>query len=53
MTENMKWLLCCPSCDANFKTHLKEASVDELKDALSLATGKSRIVAIERELKRR
>lgn len=54
--ENEKWLLSCPCNDGNFKIHLKEASVDELKSALMKLPefkNKAKIKAIKAELRRR
>lgn len=56
---NIKWLTTVPASDGNFKSHLQTATVDEIKEALSVMTGKgekgnaSRIAALSRELRKR
>lgn len=55
-TENVKWLLSCPCNDANFKIHIKSASVIELKSALMKLPefhNKTKIKMIKAEIKRR
>lgn len=55
--ENIKWLTTVPASDCNFKSHLKAATVEEIKQAIEICKeqekGKSKITALERELKRR
>lgn len=59
MSNHLVWLTSVPASDGNFKSHLKMASVDEIKEALSIMTGKgekgnaSRIAALSRELRKR
>lgn len=59
MSENIKWLTSVPATDINFKIHLKEATTEEIKEALSMlkANGEngcvSKISALSRELRRR
>lgn len=57
--DNIKWLTTVPASDENFKSHLQTATVDEIKEALSIMTGNgekgnaSRIAALSRELRKR
>lgn len=54
--NNINWLLSCPCNDGNFKNHLKSASIDELKIALSKLPeyhNKTKIKIIRAELNRR
>lgn len=59
MTDNIKWLTTVPASDVNFVSHLKTATEDEIKEAVSIMTGAgtkgnaSRIAACSRELRRR
>lgn len=59
MTDNIKWLTTVPSTDGNFILHLKSATEDKIKEAISIMTGAgikgnaSRIAACSRELRRR
>ncbi len=58
MTENhVSWLVTVPTGDINFKTHLKEASVDDLREALAQVEGQpktaTKVKALCAELKRR
>lgn len=59
MTDNIKWLTTVPASDGNFISHLKSATEDEIKEAVSIMTGAgtkgnaSRIAACSRELRRR
>lgn len=59
MTDNIKWLTTVPATDCNFKSHLQIATIDEIKEALSIMTGTgekgnaSRISALSRELRKR
>lgn len=59
MNDNIKWLTSVPATDGNFKYHLKAATTEEIKEALSIMTRKgekgnaSRIAALSRELRRR
>lgn len=56
---NISWLTTVPATDGNFKSHLKSATLEELKEAVSIMMGKgekgnaSRINAITREIRRR
>lgn len=58
-SENVKWLTSVPATDGNFKCHLKAATTEEIKEALSKlkASGEkgcvSRISALSRELRKR
>lgn len=58
-SDNIKWLTSVPATDINFKIHLKEATTEEIKEALSIlkANGEkgcvSKISALSRELRRR
>lgn len=59
MSNHLVWLTSVPARDGNFKSHLKMASADEIKEAISIMTGKgekgnaSRIAALSRELRKR
>lgn len=59
MNENIRWLTTVPATDGNFKCHLKTATAEEIKEALSIlkANGEkgcvSKISALSRELRRR
>lgn len=59
MSDNIKWLTTVPDTDGNFKIHLKSATTEEIKEALSIlkANGEkgciSKISALSRELRRR
>lgn len=59
MSENIRWLTTVPATDENFKSHLKSATTEEIKEALSIlkANGEkgcvSKISAPSRELRRR
>lgn len=57
--DNIKWLTSVPATDGNFKHHLKAATAEEIKDALSAMTvngekgNASRIAALSRDLRKR
>lgn len=57
MSNNISWLTTVPATDMNFKNHLQYATVEEIKEALSIMNGKegnaSRIAALSRELQKR
>lgn len=59
MNENIRWLTTVPATDLNFKSHLKTATEEEIKEALSIlkTNGEkgcvSKISALSRELRRR
>lgn len=59
MNENIRWLTTVPATDGNFKSHLKTATAEEIKEALSIlkTNGEkgcvSKISALTRELRRR
>lgn len=59
MTDNIKWLTTVPVTDCNFKNRLQSATIEEIKEALSIMTGTgakgnaSRISALSRELRKR
>lgn len=59
MGSNISWLTTVPATDMNFKNHLQYATVEEIKEALSIMAGKgekgnaSRIEALSRELRKR
>lgn len=59
MSNNIQWLTTVPATDGNFKNHLKAATAEEIKEALSIlkANGEkgcvSKISALSRELRRR
>lgn len=59
MNENIRWLTSVPATDLNFKSHLKTATAEEIKEALSIlkTNGEkgcvSKISALTRELRRR
>lgn len=59
MSENIRWLTTVPATDGNFKSHLKSATTEEIKEALYIlkASGEkgcvSKISALSRELRRR
>lgn len=58
-SDNIKWLTSVPTTDLNFKNHLKTATTEEIKEALSIITAKgekgciSKISALSRELRKR
>lgn len=58
-TDNIGWLTTVPASDMNFKIHLQNATIEEIKEALSIMMGKgekgnaSRISACSRELRKR
>lgn len=58
-SDNIKWLTSVPATDGNFKCHLKTATTEEIKKALSMlkASGEKRCVskisALSRELRKR
>lgn len=57
--EKILWLTTVPASDENFKCQLKSATLEELRKAESIMTGKditgniTRIDAIAREIRRR
>ncbi|EOS27654.1 hypothetical protein C806_00101 [Lachnospiraceae bacterium 3-1] len=59
MDHNISWLTTVPATDVNFKSHLKMATTEEIKEAISIMDGQgrkgnaSRITACERELRKR
>lgn len=57
MSDNIGWLVTVPISDCNFKSHLQDATVAEIKTAISILDGKkgsvSKIAALGRELRRR
>lgn len=59
MSENIRWLTTVPATDLNFKSHLKTATAEEIKKALSIlkVNGEkgcvSKISALSSELRRR
>lgn len=59
MNKNIRWLTTVPATDLNFKSHLKTATAEEIKEALSIlkTNGEkgcvSKISALSRELRRR
>lgn len=59
MGNNIGWLTTVPATDMNFKLHLGYATVEEIKESISILTGKgekrnvSRIKALEMELRKR
>lgn len=58
-SDNIKWLTTVPATDINFKRHLKAATTEEIKEALSMlkASGEkgcvSKISALSKELRKR
>lgn len=56
---NIQWLTSVPTTDENFKSHLKAATTEEIKEALLIlkANGEkgcvSKISALSRELRKR
>ena len=58
MDNNISWLTTVPAADVNFKSHLKMAAAEEIKEAISIMEGQgrkgnaSRIMACEREIGR-
>ena len=55
-SSHSSWLLTCPASDGNFKIHLKEASLSELKSvyaALSDEGNKTKKKIILQEIKRK
>lgn len=53
---DINWIVSCPCNDGNFKIHLKSATADELKEALSKMPeyhNQTKIKAIKAELRRR
>lgn len=59
VNENIDWLTTVPATDRNFISHLKSATDEEIRQAISIMENteskrnKSRISACERELGRR
>lgn len=59
MNVNIRWLTTVPATDGNFKSHLKSATTEEIKEALSILKTNcqkgcvSKISALSRELRRR
>lgn len=59
MTDDIKWLTTIPATDCNFKSHLQNATVEEIKEALSIMTGAgtkgniSKMATLSRELRKR
>ncbi len=59
MNKNTDWLTTVPASDGNFKIHLRNATVEEINEALSIMAVKgekgnaSRIAACSRELRKR
>ena len=59
MGNNVSWLTTVPATDVNFKDRLQYATVEEIKESLSVLAGKeekgnkSRIAALSRELRKR
>lgn len=55
--ENIGWLTTIPAGDCNFKSHLQEATVEEIKTAISILDGKkgsiTKIKELKKELRRR
>lgn len=53
----ISWLTTCPASDVNFKSHLKNASDEEVRKAISILATKeksaSKISALWRELRKR
>lgn len=56
-SDNIGWLTTIPASDGNFKMHLDYATVEEIKQAIEILEkqekSKSKIIALERELRRR
>lgn len=56
-SNNVSWLTTVPVSDGNFKLHLGHATVEEIEQAIEICKKqekcKSKITALERELKRR
>lgn len=56
-SDNVSWITTVPASDCNFKLHLGYATVEEIKQAIEICKeqekGKSKITALERELRRR
>ena len=59
MGSKISRLMTVPATDMNFKNQLQNATAEEIKEALSIMTGKgekgnaSRIAALSRELRKR
>lgn len=56
MENHMRWLLSCPCNDGNFKTHLKQATKDEILSALVILPekgNKTKRRVLQTELKKR
>jgi len=55
--ENIKWLTTVPATDANFISHLHEATDEEIEWSINLMSGKkgnvTRIKALQKELRKR
>ena len=54
--SHASWLLTCPATDTNFKTHLTQASPEELQsvlDSLPAIGNKTKTAVISREIRRR
>lgn len=58
-SDNTGWLTTVPATDINFRNHLKVATMEEIKEALSILKSNgekgcvSKISALERELRKR
>lgn len=56
-SDNVSWLTTVPASDCNFKSHLKSATVEEIKEAIFVLSKNeasiSKLNALERELRRR
>lgn len=56
-SDNVSWLTTVPASDGNFKLHLGYATIEEIEQAIEICRkqekSKSKITALERELKRR
>lgn len=58
-SNNIRWLTTVPASDGNFKLHLQYATLEELKESVSILTEKgtkgniARINALNREIRKR
>lgn len=56
MDDMVNWLVSCPATDGNFKSRLKDATKEQIEEALKILSekkcAKSKITALERALKK-
>lgn len=56
MDDTASWLVSCPATDGNFKSRLKDATKEQIEEALKILSekkcAKNKITALERALKK-